>query len=200
MEDLVRRTGIARGPLEALATAGAFACLGLARREALWAAGPAAESQADRLPGAVVGGQAPTLPGMSPFELGMADLWATGLSGESFPTQFVRDRLDALGVVPAAGLAAVAAGSRVLVGGLVTHRQRPETAKGVTFVNLEDETGLINVICSPSVWARHRRVAAAAAALLVRGRLERAEGVTNVLAHELLPLDLAVPTRSRDFR
>jgi error-prone DNA polymerase len=199
MEDLVRRTGIARGPLEALATAGAFACLGLARREALWAAGPAAESQADRLPGAVVGGQAPTLPGMSPFELGMADLWATGLSGDSFPTQFVRDRLDALGVVPAAGLAAVAPGSRVLVGGLVTHRQRPETAKGVTFVNLEDETGLINVICSPGVWARHRRVAATAAALLVRGRLERAEGVTNVLAHELLPLDLAVPTRSRDF-
>jgi error-prone DNA polymerase len=200
MEDLVRRTGIARGPLEALATAGAFACLGLDRREALWAAGPAAESQADRLPGAVVGGQAPTLPGMSPFELGMADLWATGLSGDSFPTQFVRDRLDALGVVPAAGLTAVAPGSRVLVGGLVTHRQRPETAKGVTFVNLEDETGLINVICSPGVWARHRRVAATAAALLVRGRLERAEGVTNVLAHELLPLDLAVPTRSRDFR
>jgi error-prone DNA polymerase len=200
MEDLVRRTGAGRAQLEALATAGAFASLGLDRREALWAAGPAAEARADRLPGAVVGGQAPTLPGMSPFELGMADLWATGLSGESFPTQFVRDRLDALGVVPAAGLAAVAAGSRVLVGGLVTHRQRPETAKGVTFVNLEDETGLINVICSPSVWARHRRVAATAVALLVRGRLERAEGVTNVLAHELLPLDLAVPTRSRDFR
>src|SRR6266498_428638 len=200
MEDLVRRGGAGRAQVEALATAGAFGCLGLGRREALWAAGPAAEGTDDRLPGTVVGGRAPELPGMSPFELGMADLWATGLSGDSFPTQFVRDQLDAIGVVTAAGLAAVPAGRMVLVGGLVTHRQRPSTAKGVTFVNLEDETGLVNVICSPAVWARHRRVARTARALLVRGRLERAEGVTNVIAAELRPLDLAVPTRSRDFR
>src|SRR6266508_3772513 len=200
MEDLVRRGGAGRAQVEALATAGAFGCLGLGRREALWAAGPAAEGTDDRLPGTVVGGRAPELPGMSPFELGMADLWATGLSGDSFPTQFVRDQLDAIGVVTAAGLAAVPAGRMVLVGGLVTHRQRPSTAKGVTFVNLEDETGLVNVICSPAVWARHRRVARTARALLVRGRLERAEGVTNVIAAQLRPLDLAVPTRSRDFR
>jgi len=200
MEDLVRRGGAGRAQVEALATAGAFGCLGLGRREALWAAGPAAEGTDDRLPGTVVGGRAPELPGMSPFELGMADLWATGLSGDSFPTQFVRDQLDAIGVVTAAGLAAVPAGRMVLVGGLVTHRQRPSTAKGVTFVNLEDETGLVNVICSAAVWARHRRVARTAQALLVRGRLERAEGVTNVIAAELRPLDLAVPTRSRDFR
>jgi error-prone DNA polymerase len=200
MEDLVRRTGAGRPQVEALATAGAFGGIGLGRREALWAAAPAAEGSDDRLPGTVVGGQAPALPGMSPFELGIADLWATGLSGDSFPTQFVRDRLDAIGVVTAAGLAAVPPGGSVLVGGLVTHRQRPETAKGVTFVNLEDETGLVNVICSAAVWARHRRVAGTAAALLVRGRLERAEGVTNVIATELRPLDLTVPTRSRDFR
>jgi error-prone DNA polymerase len=200
MEDLVRRSRAGRAQVEALATAGAFGCLGLERREALWAAGPAAEGTDDRLPGTVVGGQAPALPGMSPFELGVADLWATGLSGDSFPTQFVRERLDAAGVVTAAGLAALPHGSGVLVGGLVTHRQRPSTAKGVTFVNLEDETGLVNVICSPGVWARHRRVALTASALLVRGRLERAEGVTNVIATELRPLDLAVPTRPRDFR
>src|SRR6266498_2768647 len=200
MEDLVRRGGAGRAQVEALATAGAFGCLGLGRREALWAAGPAAEGTDDRLPGTVVGGRAPELPGMSPFELGMADLWATGLSGDSFPTQFVRDQLDAIGVVTAAGLAAVPAGRMVLVGGLVTHRQRPSTAKGVTFVNLEDETGLVNVICSPAVWARHRRVARTASALLVRGRLERAEGVTTVTATELRPRDLAGPTRPRDFR
>ena len=200
MEDLVRRSRAGRAQVEALATAGAFGGLGLERREALWAAGPAAEGSDDRLPGTVVGGHAPALPGMSPFELGMADLWATGLSGDSFPTQFVRERLDAIGVVTAAGLAALPPGSSVLVGGLVTHRQRPSTAKGVTFVNLEDETGLVNVICSPWVWARHRRVARTASALLVRGRLERAEGVTNVIATELRPLDLAVPTRPRDFR
>ncbi len=137
---------------------------------------------------------------MSPIELGAADLWATGLSGDSHPVQFVRDRLDALGVVTAAGLAAVPPGRRVLVGGVVTHRQRPATAGGVTFVSLEDETGIVNVICSPGMWARYRRVAQAAPALLVRGRLERAEGVANVLADQAQPLHLGMATRSRDFR
>jgi error-prone DNA polymerase len=187
--------------VEALATAGAFGSLGLERRAALWAAGAVAQGRADRLPGAVVGSQAPRLPGMSPVELGAADLWATGLSADSHPVQFARERLEALGAVPADALAtAIRPGTRVLVGGMVTHRQRPATAGGITFLNLEDETGLINVICSQGVWARHRRVARSAAALLVRGRLERAEGVVNVVADQLAPLSLAATPRSRDFR
>jgi error-prone DNA polymerase len=200
MADLVRRTGAGEAQVEALATAGAFGSLGLERRSALWAAGAVAQARADRLPGMAVGAEAPPLPGMSPVELGAADLWATGLSADSHPVQFARERLDALGAVPADGLAAVAPGTRVLVGGVVTHRQRPATAGGVTFLNLEDETGLINVICSRGVWARYRRVARSAAALLVRGRLEAAEGVVNVIADQLRPLPLAAPTRSRDFR
>jgi error-prone DNA polymerase len=201
MADLVRRAGVDEAQVEALATAGAFGSLGLERRAALWAAGAVAQGRADRLPGAVVGWRAPPLPGMSPVELGAADLWATGLSVDSHPVQFARERLEALGAVPADALATAARpGARVLVGGMVTHRQRPGTAGGVTFLNLEDETGLINVICSPGVWARHRRVARSAVALLVRGRLERAEGVVNVIADQLAPLSLAATTRSRDFR
>jgi DNA polymerase III alpha subunit len=50
----------------------------------------------------------------------------------------------------------------------VTHRQRPATAQGVTFINLEDDTGMVNVLCSPGVWARHRRLAQTASALLIR--------------------------------
>jgi error-prone DNA polymerase len=200
MTDLVRRTGAGEAQVEALATAGAFGSLGLGRRAALWAAGAVAQARADRLPGVTVGAEAPRLPGMSPVELGAADLWATGLSADSHPVQFARERLDALGAVPADGLAAVAPGARVLVGGMVTHRQRPATAGGTTFLNLEDETGLINVICSKGVWARYRRVGRAAAALLVRGRLERAEGVVNVIADQLQPLPLVASTRSRDFR
>ncbi|HXP15431.1 MAG TPA: OB-fold nucleic acid binding domain-containing protein, partial [Actinomycetes bacterium] len=200
MADLVRRTGVNEGQVEALATAGAFGSLGLERRAALWAAGAVAQARADRLPGAVVGAEAPRLPGMSPVELGAADLWATGLSGDSHPVQFARERLDALGAVAAEGLAGVPPGTRVLVGGVVTHRQRPATAGGTTFLNLEDETGLVNVICSRGVWARYRRVGRSAAALLVRGRLERAEGVINVIADQLRPLPLAATTRSRDFR
>src|SRR6266508_3503022 len=197
MTDLVRRTGAGEAQVEALATAGAFGSLGLERRAALWAAGAVAQARADRLPGVAVGAEAPRLPGMSPVELGAADLWATGLSADSHPVQFVREQLDVLGAVPADGLAAVAPGTRVLVGGVVTHRQRPATAGGTTFLNLEDETGLINVICSKGVWARYRRVGRTAAALLVRGRVERAEGVVNVIADQLRPLPLAVATRSR---
>jgi error-prone DNA polymerase len=200
MADLVRRTGVGEGHVEALATAGAFGSLGLERRAALWAAGAVAQARADRLPGTAVGAEAPQLPGMSPVELGAADLWATGLSGDSHPVQFARQRLDELGAVAAEGLAVVPPGTRVLVGGVVTHRQRPATAGGTTFLNIEDETGLINVICSKGVWARYRRVGRSAAALLVRGRLERAEGVINVIADQLRPLPLAASTRSRDFR
>jgi error-prone DNA polymerase len=200
MADLVHRIGLSEAQVEALATAGAFGCFGLERREALWAAGAVAQARADRLPGAVVGAEAPQLPGMSPVELSAADLWATGLSTFSHPAEFLRERLDALGVVSSDGLAAIEPGARVLVGGIVTHRQRPATASGTTFLSLEDETGIVNVICSIGVWTRYRRVARAATALLVRGRLERAEGVTNVIAEQIHPLQTGVATRSRDFR
>jgi error-prone DNA polymerase len=122
------------------------------------------------------------------------------VSPEGHPTRFVREHLDALGVVPASRLPDVPAGERILVGGVVTHRQRPATASGTTFLNLEDETGLINVVVSKGCWAHHRRVARSAPAMLIRGRLERAEGVINIIADKLEPLPLNAPTKSRDFR
>ncbi|HEX9258934.1 MAG TPA: OB-fold nucleic acid binding domain-containing protein, partial [Acidimicrobiales bacterium] len=79
-------------------------------------------------------------------------------------------------------------------------RQRPMTAQGTTFLNLEDETGLINVICSKGCWTRYRRVARGAAALLVRGRLEKYEGVVNLVAEHLEPLPVTGSLPSRDFR
>src|SRR6185436_21058601 len=127
-----------------------------------------------RLEGVVTGADAPALPGMSEVELAAADLWATGLSPDRHPVQYARPHLDALGAVPVAELQRIAHGTRVLVGGVVTHRQRPSTAQGTTFLNLEDETGHVNVVCSRGCWARYRQVARSAPALLVRGRLERA--------------------------
>jgi error-prone DNA polymerase len=201
LEDLVRRhPSLNVQQLEAMATAGLFTCFGLERREALWAVGAVAQSRPDRLGGMVTGAHAPTLPGMTPVEEAVADLWATGMSPDGHPTRFVRERLDALGVVTAAGLWDVAPGRRVLVGGIVTHRQRPMTAQGTTFLNLEDETGLINVVCSKGCWARHRRVARGAPALLIRGRLERSEGVINVIAERIDPLPVPAALGSRDFR
>ena len=89
----------------------------------------------------------------------------------------------------------------VEVAGIVTHRQQPDTAKGVVFVNLEDETGLLNVICTADVWRRFRKVARMSPALIVRGMLERYQGVINVVAARIeeLPLTAADMVRSRDF-
>ena len=94
------------------------------------------------------------------------------------------------------------------VAGLVTHRQRPGTAGGVTFLNLEDETGMLNVICTVGVWRRYRTVAANAAGMVIRGMLERQDGVTNLLADRLAPIEEVLSLRrprapsrhrSRDF-
>ncbi len=202
LEDLVRRVpSLQLQHLEALAVGGAFRqCFGLDRREALWAVGAVAQSRPGRLYGVVTGADAPVLPGMAEVEEAVADLWATGVAPDGHPTRFVRDRLDAMGAVPASRLSYCEDGSRVVVGGVVTHRQRPATASGTTFINLEDETGLINVVCSKGCWARYRRVARSAPAMVIRGRLEAQEGVINVVAEFIEPLALAGALPSRDFR
>jgi len=200
MADLSRRTQLSRAQLEALATAGAFGCFEVDRRSALWAAGAVAGDRPDRLPGTTVGAEAPVLPGMDDIEVAVADVWATGLSPDSFPTQFVRRWLTSQGALPVTALPGVESGTRVLIGGAVTHRQRPATAGGVTFLNLEDESGMVNVVCTLGLWTRYRRIARNSAALLVRGTVENAEGVTSLHADRLEPLDLRIPSRSRDFR
>ena len=200
MVDLSRRMRLTRAQVEALATAGAFTCFDVGRRAALWAAGAVAGDRPDRLPGTTVGAEAPVLPGMDDIEVAVADVWATGLSPDSFPTQFVRKWLTRQGALPVTSLPDVESGTRVLIGGAVTHRQRPATAGGVTFLNIEDETGMVNVVCTQGLWARYRKIARNSAALLVRGIIENAEGVTSLEADHLEHLDLRIPSRSRDFR
>jgi error-prone DNA polymerase len=208
LADLARRVRLTVPQAEALATAGAFGSFGIDRRSALWAAGVVAAVRPEQLPGTAVGLEAPALPGLTDVELTAADVWATGVSPRSHPMQHLRERLDALGATRIDGLDAIGRAvppehgmPRVLVGGLVTHRQRPATARGVTFVNLEDESGMLNVTCSEGLWARYRTVAVSSTALLVRGRLERSpEGVLNLVADRLQRLALTVPVKSRDFR
>src|SRR5947209_1385130 len=198
--DITRRVELTTAQAEALATGGVFDELVPQRRQALWSAGAVAAQRPDRLPGTAVGITGPVLPGMSALELAAADVWATGVSPDSFPTEFLRADLAALSVVPAAELPAKQDGQRVLVAGAVTHRQRPATAGGVTFLNLEDETGMVNVICSPGFWVRYRTIVRACPALLLRGRLQIAEGVINVLAEHAAAADMRVRSNSRDFR
>jgi len=201
MEDLVRRVGLTTAQLEALATAGAFEPFGLSSREALWRAGAAAQDRAEFLAGTVVTVQPPLFTDPTAFETLSADLWATGISPDDHPVRHLRPRLADRGVLAAAALREAENGRRIEVAGLVTHRQRPATASGITFMNLEDETGLVNVICGAGFWARHRRVARDEPAVIVRGILERSpEGVVNVLADAIEPLRAGVVHRSRDFR
>jgi error-prone DNA polymerase len=140
---------------------------------------------------------------MSPLEEHAADLWATGVTTGGYPLEHIRPALAERGVFTAAALVAGEGeeGSRILVAGVVTHRQRPATAAGTIFLNLEDETGVLNVICSKGCWTRYRRVALGAPALVVQGRLERNAEAVSIVAEriERLELPLAVG-RSRDFR
>jgi error-prone DNA polymerase len=201
MNDLVRRTGLVTAQLEVLAAAGAFDCFGLTRREAMWNAGNAAQDRAEYLPHTTVAVQPPLFSMPSPVEELMSDLWATGVSTDSHPVEHLRPGLASRGILSAADLATAEPGRRIEIGGVVTHRQRPATASGITFFNIEDETGLVNVICSVGVWTRYRRVVRDAPALVVRGILERSpQGVTNLVADRFEVLEMAPKTRSRDFR
>jgi error-prone DNA polymerase len=204
-EDLVRRAGVSRAQLETLAAAGALDAeenaTTASRRQLLWAAGAAAQGTADRLPGIVVGAEAPPLPAPSLYDSVGDDMWALGLAPEHTAMHLARERLEALGVVVAGDLLSCADGDRVTVAGVVTHRQHPETARGAVFVNLEDETGHVNVVFSRGAWARWKLVARHAPALLIRGRLQLGQGTVSLTAERVEPLRVgtAVPA-SRDFR
>jgi error-prone DNA polymerase len=201
MHDLARRVGLTAPQLEALSAAGAFESLGLTRRQALWAAGPASRERREYLPSTAVFVQPPLLPMLTEAEQTVYDLWATGVSPGDHPMRHVRETMAGRGIRSVADLPAVETGTRVEVAGVVTHRQRPATASGITFMNIEDETGMLNVICSVGVWGRYRRVAREAAALVVRGILERSEeGVVNIVADRFETLPLKARTTSRNFQ
>jgi error-prone DNA polymerase len=200
LEDFARRTKVSLPAFEALATAGAFGCFGLERREALWAAGAAASIGSEQLPGTAIGMKAPPLTPMTPAEVTFADMWATGTYGGTHPIEHIREGLAERGVTPAADLREAKNGTVVTVGGLVTHRQQPGTARGVVFLSLEDETGMANVICPPDVWQRHRKIGVDASAMLVSGRVERLDGSVSLLATSLRKLRVVAAARSRDFR
>jgi error-prone DNA polymerase len=197
--DLSRRAGLDARQLEALATAGVFdEAFAMSRRQALWNAGWTEGEE--HLEGIRVSASAPMLPDMDLVETTMADLWATGITPEVHPVELLRGTLRAAGIKSVADTASAEAGRRVHVAGLVTHRQRPGTAGGVTFLNLEDETGMLNVICTVGVWRRYRSVAASSAGMVIRGILERQDGVTNLLADRLAPLEDVHPSAGRALR
>ena len=214
LADLARRVSLSRSRLESLAVSGALDSLGVERRQALWAAGVLSDEHGRRrgvsrrgqgawyqptLPGTAVGAQAPTLPIMTDRERQAADLSLTGVSTQGSPLKLLRPLLADDGVLSAADLADQEHGSRVRVAGVVTHRQRPHTASGMIFLNLEDETGLLNVVCRAGMWRRYRSIGRRAVALIVRGTVEKGDGVVALMADRLQVLPGVPGTGSRDW-
>ncbi len=197
-EDLAQRTGLPLDGLEGLAASGALASLGLGRREGIWAAGALAELGPDRL-ALSAGATPPELAAMDHPEAVQADLWSTSIS-VTHPISFLREALDESGCVRIAdALSLRRHGTRARIGGIITHRQRPGTANGVRFLNLEDETGLLNVVVLPAVWETNYEIARKAIGVVIEGILEYRDGVTNLVAHRFEHWPVA-GIRSRDFR
>jgi error-prone DNA polymerase len=150
----------------------------------------------------------PTLPDMPLYEEVVADYRTAGLSLRAHPISFYRNQLDALGITPAHQLVNLANDTPVRVAGLVLLRQRPGTAKGITFVTLEDETGTINLVVHQHTWDKFYRIARRAPAWIAHGRIqttgkEAATPIIHVvvsrleaLAEQLQQLDV----KTRDFR
>lgn len=199
--DLSRRADLSVAQVEALARAGAVECLGVDRRQALWQAGVAATEKPGMLPG-LSAIDAPALPGMSAFELLATNIAATGVTPEYQPMALLRQHLERENIVPAHELLQVADGTRVKVAGIITHRQRPRTASGLTFLGLEDETGLLNVMVSVGLWNRQRLLARTAKALIIRGIVQNTQGAVSIVADRLEPLEIGewLSRGSRDFR
>jgi len=204
VEDFARRTGLGKEALEHLAAAGAFAGLGLARRDALWQVEDYGKMmEQGMLPGVLDSEENVAFPALAPPETAAADYWHAGLSTNYQPISFFRRELNRLGTVAASKLAKQPQGRSVKVAGLVVIRQRPQTAKGFVFCTLEDETGLINVVIAPWVYERYRAIIRTSPMLVVEGIIEREHEVVNVWTRRAWPLSqerLTRGVRSRDFR
>jgi error-prone DNA polymerase len=193
--ELAARIGMRRRALEQLAWSGACESLvgGEARRSALWQLGVAAPGQ-----GACEGTQlalplelpaAPSLRQLGRWQRLIADYATSGVAVGDHAMAILRRRITVPMLATSAQLQRLPTGGAVAVAGLVIARQRPGTAKGTMFLLFEDEWGTINLIVGKAVYERHRHLARAEPLLLARGRLERSEGVVNVIVRELAPLE-----------
>lgn len=203
LDEFVQRTGLSNTVLTRLSRADAFASLRLNRRSALW------QSLPDHTPTSlfdvphVADEPAVSLSKLGVFEEVVADYRTTGLSLRAHPIKFLRPQLNARRITPAWKLSSTGDGRFLRVAGLVMLRQRPSTARGITFVTLEDETGVVNLIVRPDVWERHHQAARSATVLLAHGILQRQDSIIHVLVNRIEDLshELAqIEAKSRDFR
>jgi error-prone DNA polymerase len=213
LADLAARSGCSRDGLEKLAWADACASLGLgaeqarevrgkhgggdresqgsSRRHDLWtlgvSRGTVRRGSGEQLPLPLELPGAPRLHEQSAWERVTADYSAFGISLREHPLELLRPELAAE-TVTSAELRRIRDGAKVVIAGMTVARQRPATANGVVFMLLEDEFGMTNVVVLPPVYERHRLLVRTAGLVSVTGKLERREGVVNVVAERLCEL------------
>jgi error-prone DNA polymerase len=191
LADFCRRSGLARAPIENLIAIGAFDSFGLPRRALLWQLG-----LLYRPPSAQAALPLPTeqdmvaLPPFTRADELRADYAVSGLSPRYHPLGLLRPAL-APDVVASPSLGGLRNGARARVAGLIVCRQRPPTAKGFAFLTLEDEHGLMNVIVRPDVYTRDRRTIDGEGLIVVAGAVQQRDGVLNLMARQVLPIDAA---------
>lgn len=187
----LRDAGVPESALEKLADADAFRSMGFDRREALW------QIARNDNPIAMFAGHQQTdaaeqqisLPGMTPAEHVVQDYASTSLSLKAHPVSFTRDKLYMLNILATNELAAAKDGDMVKVAGLVLVRQRPETASGVCFITIEDETGCANLVVFQNVFEKYRKELLQARLLMVEGKLQIEGDVIHVVVKRCFNLN-----------
>jgi error-prone DNA polymerase len=198
--DFLERTRLKREQIENLIVCGCFDGFGLERRELLWQLGLVYRSegrnQAQRqlalpLPTEqdMPAGAGFTLRPMGEWERMRADYLVLGMSPRRHPMEFARPHLHE-GIIPTKMVESIEDGRPVQVAGLVVCRQQPGTAKGFVFMVLEDEYGLVNVIVKPDLYERQRAIIRGEPFVIIRGELQRRDGITNLMARELTPFQV----------
>jgi error-prone DNA polymerase len=185
---LRERAGLNPAHVEKLASADCFSSLGLSRRQALWDARsliaapelPLFAAMKTRDEGAER--TITRLPAMPLSEEVVADYQTHRLSLKAHPVAFLRASLAERGFIRACDIGKRKYRSTVRVAGVVLIRQRPGSAKGVCFITLEDETGVVNIVVWPDMMERYRKVVMGARLMEVRGRVEQDDDVIHVIA------------------
>ena len=204
--DFTRRTRLGQSMIAQLSRADAFESLQQDRRSALWQALAQEKRPQDQpLFGSLAADDDDTsyLPGLTVQQQVTEDYRTLGLSLRAHPVSFYRQALDSFRVTTADGLNQAQNGRHLRVAGLVIMRQRPATAKGITFVTLEDETGTCNLVIKPKIWQRYYQIARRSPAWIAHGKLEKRSGVIHVVINRLEDLSdrmQELGIKSRDFR
>ena len=189
LDDFCRRTKLGKRATEALIWAGALDGWGLPRRQLFWELREALETT-DGPPGLPIrAGERPRFAFLSPRGRLWTEIAQTGMSARKHMTSLVSDELGAMEVTSSGELPGLKDGDWVQVSGMIVSRQRPPTAKGVVFLALEDEEGLINVVVRPKVYEENRE-ALRSPFVVIRGRLQRRSKAISILAREIMALSI----------